>query len=147
MRPRVAAAFDAVGRGDIPALADGLAPHVHHRFGGNHALGGERHDRGAVVAWAQRLHRLFPQINFEFDRIVATGPPWSLIVTVEWRAHVTPVIGEPYLNLGAHVIRLRGRRVVELHAYEDCQAVTTALDVMAAAGIDEASAVPITTAV
>lgn len=65
-------------------------------------------------------------------------------VTVEWRAHVTPAVGHPYVNTGVHVIRLRAARVVALHAYEDSQAVVAALGVMAAAGVEEAAAAPIT---
>jgi hypothetical protein len=30
-------------------------PNVKHRFGGNHALGGERNDKAALEKWFQRL--------------------------------------------------------------------------------------------
>lgn len=146
VRARIATSFAAAGRGDTETLARGLAPDVHHRFAGDHALGGERHDRPAVIAWAQRLHRLFPELVFDVDRVTATGFPWAPTVIVEWRAHVTPVVGPSYVDTGVHVIRLRAARVVALHASEDSQAVAAALGVMAAAGVEEASAAPLSSA-
>ena len=141
---RVRRVFAALSRGDVgPALA-GMAPDVHHRFAGEHALGGERHDRDAVRLWFERLFRLFPQLDFTVTRTVASGRPWDLTVVVEWRADVTPQVGERYVNVGAHVVRVRRGRVVCLHAYEDSQAVAEALRAMAAAGVAEAAAAPIT---
>jgi len=72
--------------------------------------------------------------------VIVSGPPWDLLVAVEWLAHATPRAGEPYLNPGAHIIRIRRGRVVYLHAYEDSQKVAEACRQMAAAGIEEAAA-------
>ena len=141
---RVQGVFRALSRNDHEAVLAGLAADVHHRFAGDHALGGERHDREAVRAWFERLHRLFPSLDFTVGSITTSGPPWDLTVTVEWSAEVTPAAGATYTNVGAHVLRVRRGRVVCLHAYEDSQAVAAACEAMLRAGVVEAGAAPIT---
>ena len=72
--------------------------------------------------------------------MLVAGPPWDLLAGVEWIGHATPKAGEPYVNEGAHVIRLHRGRVVYFHAYEDSQKVADACRKMADAGIEEAAA-------
>ncbi len=43
--------FLRVNQKDYDALLKDCAPNIHHRFGGKHALGGERHDREALGRW------------------------------------------------------------------------------------------------
>ena len=121
-----------------------MAPAVHHVFAGDHALGGERHSIEAVRAWFERLFRLFPSLEFSIHRMTSHGVPWNIWVAVEWSAKATPAAGDAYVNRGAHWINLRKGRVVYFHAYEDSQAVALACDRMAALGIAEAAAPPIT---
>jgi hypothetical protein len=47
--------FEGVNQKEFDALLEDCAPNIHHRFGGSHALGGERHDREALRRWFQRL--------------------------------------------------------------------------------------------
>lgn len=136
--------FDAVARGEHATVLDSLAEDVHHSFAGEHALGGDRHDKAAVALWLARLRRLCPQMRFDVHRTFASGPPWDLQVAVEWTAFVQPAAAETYVNHGAHVIRIVRGRVRELHAYEDSQVVARACAAMHAAGLDEAGAAPIT---
>jgi ketosteroid isomerase-like protein len=51
---------------------------------------------------------------------------------VEWLGQATPNAGQPYVNEGAHIIRIRRGRVVYFHAYEDSQQVADACRRMAA---------------
>jgi len=67
------------------------------------------------------------------------------VVAVEWMADVTPAVGERYVNQGAHFMHIRWGRVVYIHAYEDSQKVVEACRRLAASGITEAAAAPITT--
>ena len=53
--------FERVNEHDYDAILKNCAADIHHRFGGHHALGGERHDRDALAAglsvwaaWAPR---------------------------------------------------------------------------------------------
>jgi ketosteroid isomerase-like protein len=144
VRRRVRGVFDSLSRGDYTTALNGVADDVHHVFAGDHALGGERHSRAAMESWFERLYRLFPELSFEVLEVVAKGWPWHTSIAVEWSARVTPREGSPYTNDAAHFIRMRWGRVVYVHAYEDSQKVARACSHMAANGIAEAAAEPIT---
>jgi len=143
VRRRARGVFDRLSRGDWEVVLEDLAEDVHHVFPGAHPLGGERYSRAAVARWFERLYRLFPNPRFEVRRVVSRGLPHSTWVAVEWVDHVTPALGEPYEQRGAHWIRIRWGKVTDLHAYLDTQLVAEACRYMAAHGIDEAAADPI----
>jgi ketosteroid isomerase-like protein len=143
IRRRVVSNFARLSAGDYKAVVAQLAPDVHHVFAGDTALGGERHSRDAVERWFERLFRLCPQIRFEVGRVISSGPPWDISVAAEWVGHVTPAAGEPYVNAGTHVFRIRNGRVAYIHAYEDSEKVARACEQMAALGVNEAAAAPI----
>jgi ketosteroid isomerase-like protein len=142
VRRRIHRVFDALSRGDYAVALDGMADDVHHVFAGDHALGGERHSRDAVGRWFERLFRLY-EVDFEIRRVGVSGPPWNILVAVEWLGRAKPRAGEPYENEGAHIIHIRRGRVISFHAYEDSQRVAQACRRMAELGIDEAAAFPI----
>ena len=48
---------------DYAPILKGCSPDVRHRFGGHHALGGERHNREALGRWFERLGRLAPTLQ------------------------------------------------------------------------------------
>jgi ketosteroid isomerase-like protein len=75
--------------------------------------------------------------------VLVSGPPWDLVVGVEWIGDATPKAGPRYVNEGAHIMRILRGRVVYFHAYEDSQKVADACRQMAEAGIEEAAAGPI----
>jgi ketosteroid isomerase-like protein len=140
---RMRNAFASIERRDVTTLLDGLAEDVHHRFAGDHPLGGERRTRAGVAAWFERLFRLYPELAFDVHRVAVVGPPWRMTVTVEWTARAVPASGDPYDNRGAHVLRVERGAVRHLHAYEDSQAVAKACARMFADGVAEAGAPPI----
>ncbi len=121
-----------------------VADDVHHIFPGDHPLGGERHSRAAVERWFERLYRLYPQLEFDIQRVVAGGWPWDTSIAIEWTDHGTCADGEPYRNSGGHFIRLRWGKAVYIHAHLDTQEIAASCERMAAAGIEEAAAQPIT---
>src|SRR2546428_2895443 len=121
VRRRARAPFDSVSRADFPAVLRGVADDVHHVFAGDHALGGERHDKEALSRWFERLRRLFPGLRLEVKEVVAKGWPWRTVIAVEWVGRATLQDGEPYLNAGTHVMRLRSGRIVYIQACEDSQ--------------------------
>ena len=124
-------------------MLSGVAPDVHHVFSGDNALSGERRGRDALGRWFARLGRLFPGHDFSIHRVVVDGPPWDLVAAVEWSVTITPAAGEPYANAGSHWLRIRRGKVAEIHGYTDTAPADAALRTMAAAGIDEADAPPI----
>jgi ketosteroid isomerase-like protein len=143
-RRRVKGVFAAIGRRDHEAMLKDVAPDVHHVFPGENALGGERHSREAMKRWFERLDLLFPQIEFEVGRVAVKGPPWNMEVAVEWTDRGKAADGGAYENRGAHWIHLRRGKAVSIHAYLDTDKVTASCERMAAAGIAEAGAAPIT---
>ncbi|CAN5834281.1 nuclear transport factor 2 family protein [soil metagenome] len=144
VRRKVTGVFDQLSTKDYPSVLAGVADDVHHTFSGDHPLGGERRSRMALERWFERLYNLCPSLRFEVGEVIAKGWPWRTVVAVQWEACVTPQQGEPYVNHGVHLLRIRWGRVVSIHAYEDSQKVAAACRRMAEAGIEEAAARPIT---
>jgi ketosteroid isomerase-like protein len=140
---RVRAVFGHLSRGEWGPILSGLTDDVHHVFPGDNALGGERRSREAVGRWFDRLGRLFPVHEFTVHRVAPRGWPWDTWVAVEWSARLGPQEGDPYPNDGAHWIHVRWGKVDAFHAYLDTERVSAACDAMAAAGVEEAGAAPI----
>jgi ketosteroid isomerase-like protein len=141
---RIRAVFDHLTRGEFDAALADAADDVHHVFPGDNAVGGERHSKEAMRRWLERLHRLFPELVFEVERVGVRGWPWDMWVSVKWSDRGRAADGVEYRNAGAHWIRLRRAKAVQIQAYLDTEQVSEACRRMAAAGIEEAAAQPIT---
>jgi ketosteroid isomerase-like protein len=144
VRRRVRGSFAALSRGDMQAATKGMAEDVHHVFPGDNAFGGERHSRQAFERWLERLTRLIPDLEFEVREVAVRGWPWDTAVAVQWTDHGHTADGQPYSNEGAHWMRIRWGKAVEVHAYLDTEKVTVLAERLAEAGFDEAAAPPIT---
>jgi ketosteroid isomerase-like protein len=135
--------FADLSQEDWQATVGDIADDVHHVFPGDNALGGERHSRGAMEAWFERLYRLIPEIEFEVEDVAVRGWPWNTAVAVQWVDRGRGADGTAYENEGAHWIRLRWGKATAIHAYLDTEKVSLLLAGMAAAGIEEAAAAAI----
>lgn len=135
--------FAGLSRGEWQPLLGSLAERVHHVFPGVHPLGGERHTREAVQRWFERLERLFPEHDFQIQRVSSRGWPWSAWVALQWSARLSPAVGEPYVNRGTHWLHIRWTKVHGVHAYLDTQLLAEACRAMAQQGVSEAGAEPI----
>ena len=78
--------FLRVNRKDYAPIVKSCSPHVHHRFGGHHALGGERHDSEALRRWFERLGRLAPTLQLTVHDVWVKGWPWKTTVIMRWSA-------------------------------------------------------------
>jgi len=136
-------AFGDLSDRKVEPLLERSAPDLRHTFAGDHALGGTRHSREAFHAWLERLFRLFPELTFTIDDMMATGPPWNTRLAIAWTDRGTAADGVDYQNEGVHLLHLKWGRLMELHAKLDTQHLERTLDRMAAAGIEEAAADPI----
>lgn len=143
-RRKARATFEALSRGDWEAAIEDVAPDVHHIFPGDNAIGGERHSKEAMGRWFARLYRLIPDLTFEVKNIAIKGPPWDLMVAVEWADHGKAADGVPYSNDGAHWIRLQRGKATYIHAFLDTEKVTEICRRLAEDGVEEAAAEPIT---
>ncbi len=63
VKKRIGESFDQVNNHDWDTLMTSIAPNVHHRFLGAHAIGGERHDRDTLRRWFERLGRVLPSLQ------------------------------------------------------------------------------------
>jgi len=135
--------FERVNQRDFSSLLNDCVPNVHHRFGGTHALGGERHDREALGRWLKRLERLGPAMKLTVRDVWVKGLPHDTTIIVRWTNTDTLPNGAPYSNHGVHVVKMRWGKIVEIDANEDSQTVAEALKIQAAHGNQEASASPI----
>jgi ketosteroid isomerase-like protein len=102
--------FLRVNNKDFDALLKDCVPNIYHRFGGNHALGGERHDREALRAWFGRLGRLAQHLTLSVEDIWVQGLPNDTTIIIRWSATDVPPDGSSYRNHGVHQRGLAGGR-------------------------------------
>ena len=136
--------FLRVNQKDFAALLNDCAPDIHHRFGGSHALGGERHDHEALRQWFGRLGRLGKHLTLSVEDVWVKGLPNDTTIIIRWSATDILPDGAPYRNRGVHTVKMRWGKVVDIDAHEDSQAVAEGLAKQAALGVTEATAPQIT---
>ena len=141
VKRRIRQSFDHVNNHRWEVLMKSIAPNVHHSFGGDHAIGGERHDEEALRRWFERLARVLPNLNIKINSIWVKGLPWHTMVFVQWDGTATLLNGDAsYFNRGLHVITLRWGKIHSLDVFEDSQEVARGLAAQAASGLEEAAA-------
>ena len=143
VKTRIRQSFDQVNDRRWDELMNSISPRVHHRFGGVHAIGGERHDRATLRLWFERLARVLPDLQLRINDIWVQGWPWHTMVFVQWDGTATLLNGGGYHQHAMHVITLRWGKIAALDVFEDSQEVDRALSIQAASGLDEAVAEPI----
>ena len=143
VKKRIRQSFEHVNNHRWDELLGSIAPTVHHRFLGTHAIGGERHDRETLRRWFERLGRVLPDLQLKINDVWVKGWPWNTTVFVQWDGTATLLNGGPYVQHAVHVITLRWGKIHALDVFEDSQEVARALAVQAATGLEEAAAEPI----
>jgi ketosteroid isomerase-like protein len=136
-------AWRSMNAHDYEAILRQLAPRFAITFVGDTALGGTRTTVEAQRAWFQRLFHLFPDASFEMTDHAVDGPPWNTRIAGTFTIRAT-VGGEPYTNAFAQFVRLRWGRITGYTIYEDSLRFWRATRDMAALGVAEAAAPPIT---
>jgi ketosteroid isomerase-like protein len=135
--------FERVNTHDYDAILTACTPDIHHRFSGQHALGGDRHDRDALGRWFERLGRLCPTLKLTVRDVWVKGWPHNTTAIIRWVGTQTLPDGAPYENHGVHIVRMRWGKVFEIDANEDSQVVAEFLESIGAQGVKEALADPI----
>ncbi|MDR6293783.1 ketosteroid isomerase-like protein [Inquilinus ginsengisoli] len=144
VKKKIRQSFDDVNHHRWDDAVKDMAPDVHHRVSGTHALGGERRGKQAVRRWFERMGRVFPTLRITLDEVWVTGGPWNTTVFARWRASEALLDGRGrYENRGLHVFTLKWGKVRALEEYFDSQAADRALTVQAECGVAEAAAEPI----
>jgi ketosteroid isomerase-like protein len=148
VRRQVRTLFAEANSGNWGAIVDGLAPTFSYRFVGDTPLGGTRTTDAAMRRWFERLYRLFPGSQFAPQRIVVEGPPWNTRIMTYVKIHGTAPdvdrVNSPYENEFMQAMILRWGKITSVVTIEDTQRFVEALPRLAAAGIADATASPIT---
>lgn len=141
---KVRGVFAAINAGDWETMVAGMAPTFTYRFYGDHALSGERHTAAALRLWWQRIDRLLPGTTFDVDDVLVAGWPWATRVATSVTVNAGLPDGTRYQNVITQFIRMRWGKITEVRTLEDTVVLQRALDALAAAGVAEAHADPIT---
>ena len=118
VRAKVINSFDHLNRGDASVALGLMAPDVHYRFEGDHALGGERVTRVGVEKWFGRLFRLLHS-RFVLRSVEVSGWPWATTVYTVFDDHVTPRCGPSYVNHGVQIAELEWGSAVRIRTFID----------------------------
>lgn len=146
---RIRALFREANRGNWQAIVDTLAPEFVYRFVGDTPLGGTRTTKASMQAWFERIYKLVPDAQLHPEMIVVEGAPWNtrVMTYVKFRGTLPAVSGLPgaaYENEVMQLMRLRWGRIASVITLEDTQRFVAILPRLAAAGIADATAAPIT---
>lgn len=143
VRAKVRSTFDRINEGDYMAMVDGLASSFEYRFHGNHALGGRRTNREAMIRWWERVIDLLPGARFDIQEVLVNGGPWRTRAAV--RSYVSGDLpgGVRYENTVFQFITLVWGKVTSVETVEDLQVLERALHIVAESGKPEALAGPI----
>jgi len=144
VKRKVRVLFEAVSRGDAEPVLRQFASRFEHRMLGDSALGGSRRTLAATRRWYERLYRLMPDIAFTVEAIEVAGGPWHSIVTATWEERNSGTDGVETRNRGIHVLTLRWGKATSLVICPDSAGLVATLDRLAAKGVAEARAQPIT---
>lgn len=144
VRTKVRSTFERINAGDYMVMVDGLGPSFEYHFHGDHALGGRRTSRDAMIRWWDRTLRLLPGARFDIQDILVDGGPWRTRVAV--RSLVTGALsgGGLYENTVFQFLTLAWGKVTSVETIEDLQVLERALRAQADAGEPEALAAAIT---
>jgi ketosteroid isomerase-like protein len=141
---KVHATFAQISTGNWEPMITGMAPRFTYIFYGDSALSGERHTIEALRRWWERSFRLIKNPAFEVEEVVVSGGPWATRIATRVRVSATLADGSVYENVFMQNMRMRWARITEIHTLEDTAVLQRALDRVAAGGIPEAHAAPIT---
>jgi ketosteroid isomerase-like protein len=141
---KVRQAFAGISAGDFESMISAMAPRFTYTFYGDHALAGQRHTTAALRLWWQRGARLLPNPSFTVEEVIVAGGPWSTRIATRVRVTATLPGGSRYENVFMQFMRMRWAKITEIRTLEDNVVLQRALDEVAAAGVAEAHAAPIT---
>ena len=135
--------YRQISNADFDSLLKMFDPNIHFTFSGQHAMAGDFHRRDTVRKWFERVHRFFPGLTIEAQRIVVSGMPWNTQVAVQFKVRDTLPDGHTYTNQGTQFMRIVWGKVVEDHLIEDTQVLHETLRCLSEQGVSEAMQTPL----
>jgi ketosteroid isomerase-like protein len=146
VRRQLRRAFEDINAGRYDGIVGRFAPAHRHAMAGRHPLAGERRTPASTARWYERLQRLLPGLAFEIRSIVVGGTPWRTHAAVAWDDRFMLPDGTVGSNSGVHEFELAWGRIRSLVIHCDTERLHDYCRRIAAAGVAEASAAPITDA-
>jgi ketosteroid isomerase-like protein len=149
VRRRVRSLFAQANRGNWQAVVDALDERFVYRFVGDTPLGGTRTSKPAMQEWFKRIYRLVPDAQLVPQVILVEGLPWNtrVMTYVKFKGSLPAAAGKPgapYENDVMQLMQIKWGRIISVLTLEDTQRFVNILPLLAAAGIKDASAAPIT---
>ncbi len=119
--------YEAVGRGDIPALLDLLTEDVEWTFQGPSVIpfAGTRRGREEVAEFFSLVGGTLEFEQFEPREFVGQG---DTVVVVGYERNLIKPTDRTFEQEWAHVYTLRDGKIVKLRCFEDTAAYVVALD-------------------
>lgn len=136
-------AFRDINAGAYERILPQFAASHRHVMYGDHALAGERHTIASTTQWYGRLKRLLPDLQFDVHSVAVTGWPWRTFATVIWSDRFSLPDGSVGSNQGVHAFELRWGLVASLAVHCDTARLAAYCGQIAALGVSEAAASPI----
>ncbi len=119
--------YEAVGRGDIPALLDLLTDDVEWTLQGPSVIpfAGTRHGREAVAEFFSLVEETLEFLQFEPREFVAQG---DKVVVLGYEHNLIKPTGRTFEQEWAHVYTLRDGKIVKSQFFEDTAAYVVAFN-------------------
>ncbi len=119
--------YEAVGRGDIPAVLDLLTDDVEWTLQGPSAIpfAGTRHGREGVAEFFSLLGETIEFQQFEPREFVAQG---DTVAVVGYERNLIKPTGRTFEQEWVHVYTLRDGKIAKHRAFEDTAAYVVAFD-------------------
>lgn len=141
--------FAQANKGNWQAIVDALGSRFVYRFVGDTPLGGTRTSKPAMQEWFRRIYRLVPDAQLVPEVILVEGFPWNtkVMTYVKFRGTLpaaSNAAGAPYENEVMQLMQIKWGRITSVLTLEDTQRFVNILPLLAAAGIKDATAAPIT---
>jgi ketosteroid isomerase-like protein len=144
VKQQVRGMYAAFNGGDYHPLLNRFDREFAYTFvGDQHPLAGTRRSREAMRAQFERILRLFPGIRFTVREVIVNGPPWNTRIGISIGVNADLQDGSPYENDIVQLLHMRWGRVDRVRTVIDTGRLTAAFDRLAAVGIAEARAVPV----
>lgn len=122
VRRLASSAFAGLREGDARFATALLADDVQFRFPGRSPFSAQYASKSDSQRWLARFAHFRP--DFQIHDVIVGGPPWNIRASIYFTDRIgDPADGEPYVNEGVCLLRIRRGRVTEERVFLDTQAV------------------------
>jgi ketosteroid isomerase-like protein len=114
----VRSGFELLNQRDVAGLLERFADDAHFVFPGDHELAVDAHSKPEIAAWFEMLFERAPDIRWEVQEVVVSGPPWRTRICTRYVAR-----GNGLEMRNMQFARLSWGRITEDMLYPDTLAV------------------------